>query len=148
MKQNLRVALTSVTLLLCALLSSGTSYGQDRQVTGKVTSTVDGAGIPGVNVQVQGTNTGTVTDADGRYGIDAKSANSVLVFSSIGYIKQEITVGSKTVIDVKLSDDIKSLTEVVVTGYASQRKQDITGAVTVINPKELTAVPSASVTQM
>ncbi|KQS23778.1 TonB-dependent receptor [Dyadobacter sp. Leaf189] len=148
MKQNLRVALTSVTLLLWALLSSGTSYGQDRQVTGKVTSTVDGAGIPGVNVQLQGTNTGTVTDADGRFAIDAKSANSVLVFSSIGYIKQEITVGSKTVIDIKLSDDIKSLTEVVVTGYASQRKQDITGAVTVINPKELTAVPSASVTQM
>ncbi|WP_031529789.1 SusC/RagA family TonB-linked outer membrane protein [Dyadobacter crusticola] len=148
MKQNLRVALTSVTLLLWALLSSGTSYGQDRQVTGKVTSTVDGAGIPGVNVQVQGTNTGTVTDAEGRYAIDAKSPNSILVFSSIGYIKQEITVGSKTVIDVKLADDVKSLTEVVVTGYASQRKQDITGAVTVINPKELTAVPSASVTQM
>ncbi|KAA0989999.1 SusC/RagA family TonB-linked outer membrane protein [Dyadobacter aurulentus] len=148
MKQNLRVFLTSVTLLLWTLLNSSTVYAQDKQVTGKVSSSVDGAGIPGVNVQLQGSNTGTVTDSEGKYAIQVNAANAVLVYSSIGYIKQEITVGSKSVIDVSLADDIKSLTEVVVTGYASQRKQDITGAVTVINPKELTAVPTASVTQM
>ncbi|MCE6992820.1 TonB-dependent receptor [Dyadobacter sp. CY323] len=148
MKQNLRVLLTSVTLFLCALLSVSVTYAQDRQVTGKVSSTADGAGIPGVNVQLRGTNTGTVTDAEGRYSIEAKGADAALVFSSIGYIKQEVVVGAKSVIDISLSDDIKSLTEVVVTGYASQRKQDITGAVSVISPKELTAVPAASVTQM
>ncbi|TLU98283.1 SusC/RagA family TonB-linked outer membrane protein [Dyadobacter luticola] len=148
MKQNLRVFLTSVTVLVWAVLSSATTYAQDKQVTGKVISSVDGAGIPGVNVQVKGTNTGTVTDAEGRYSIEAKGADAALVFSSIGYMKQEVVIGAKSVIDITLSDDVKSLTEVVVTGYASQRKQDITGAVTVISPKELTSVPSASVTQM
>jgi hypothetical protein len=86
-------------------------------------------------VQLRGTNTGTVTDADGRYSIEAKGADAALVFSSIGYIKQEVVIGAKSVIDITLADDVKSLTEVVVTGYASQRKQDITGAVTVISPK-------------
>ena len=147
MKQNLRI-LTWFVILLFSTLESRNILAQEKKITGKVTSAVDGAPIPGVNVQLQGTNTGTVTDVDGRYSIDAGGSGAVLVISSIGYLKQEITVGSRSVIDVSLSDDIKSLTEVVVTGYASQRKQDITGAVTVISPKELTAVPAASVTQM
>ncbi|MHA4737871.1 SusC/RagA family TonB-linked outer membrane protein [Dyadobacter sp. MSC1_007] len=124
------------------------SYAQDHQVKGKVSSSADGSGLPGVNVQLKGTATGTVTDADGIYAIDVKGADAVLVFSSIGLIKKEITVGNQTTINVSLEDDIKNLSEVVVTGYAAQRKKDITGAVTVISPKELTAVPTASVTQM
>jgi TonB-linked SusC/RagA family outer membrane protein len=124
------------------------SYAQDHQVKGKVSSSADGSGLPGVNVQLKGTATGTVTDADGIYAIDVKGADAVLVFSSIGLIKKEVTVGNQTTINVSLEDDIKNLSEVVVTGYAAQRKKDITGAVTVISPKELTAVPTASVTQM
>jgi TonB-linked SusC/RagA family outer membrane protein len=148
MKQNLRILFYCTVLFLLATASSNLAFAQVKRVSGKVSSVSDGAGIPGVNVQLQGTNTGTVTDADGAYSIEINGTNPTLVYSSIGYIKQEISVGTRSVIDVSLSDDIKSLTEVVVTGYAAQRKQDITGAVTVINTKELTAVPAASVTQM
>jgi TonB-linked SusC/RagA family outer membrane protein len=147
MQKNLRVLVWFIIVLMATLPGSDV-FAQDKKVTGKVSSAVDGAGLPGINVQLKGTNTGTVTDADGTYSIQAGSASAVLVYSSIGFIKQEITVGNRSVIDVTLADDVKSLTEVVVTGYATQRKQDITGAVTVISPKELTAVPAASVTQM
>jgi TonB-linked SusC/RagA family outer membrane protein len=135
-------------MIMLFAIAAHLSYAQDHQVKGKVTSSADGTGIPGVNVQLKGTNVGTVTDADGVYAIEAKGSGAILVFSSIGLIKKEIPVGNQTTIDVTMEDDIKNLSEVVVTGYAAQRKKDITGAVTVINPKELTSVPTASVTQM
>jgi outer membrane receptor for ferrienterochelin and colicin len=69
-----------------------------------------------------------------------------LVFKSIGYNSIEVTVESKSVIDVELASDARTLSDVVVTGYATQRKKDITGAVTVVNAEELTATPAASVT--
>lgn len=137
-----------IGLLLLVALGAQESLAQDRKVSGKVTSNTDKTEIPGVNVQVKGSNIGSVTDAEGNYSLEVKSDNAILVFSSIGFLKQEITIGNRTLIDVTLNEDIKSLTEVVVTGYTVQRKADITGAVAVIDAKELTAVPSASVTQM
>jgi TonB-linked SusC/RagA family outer membrane protein len=148
MNKNLLVPFFRGVLIMLLAIMAQISYAQDHQVKGKVSSSADGSGLPGVNVQLKGTATGTVTDADGIYAIDVKGADAVLVFSSIGLIKKEITVGNQTTINVSLEDDIKNLSEVVVTGYAAQRKKDITGAVTVISPKELTAVPTASVTQM
>lgn len=148
MNKNLLVPFFRGVLIMLLAIMAQISYAQDHQVKGKVSSSADGSGLPGVNVQLKGTATGTVTDADGIYAIDVKGADAVLVFSSIGLIKKEVTVGNQTTINVSLEDDIKNLSEVVVTGYAAQRKKDITGAVTVISPKELTAVPTASVTQM
>lgn len=138
----------AAALLLTAIFC-GTAKAQDKTITGGVTSSADGNAIPGVSVTLKGSTTGTVTDSDGKYSINVKAENVTLVFSSIGFIKQEIIVpNAQSVVNLVLVDDVKALTEVVVTGYASQRKQDITGAVTVISPKELTAVPAASVTQM
>jgi TonB-linked SusC/RagA family outer membrane protein len=148
MRQNLRLIAFRLFALAALAVTASIVQAQDRKVTGKVSSAADESGIPGVNVQIRSSASGTVTDADGNYSIEIKSNDAVLVFSSIGFLKKEITVGNQSTIDVSLTDDVKSLTEVVVTGYAAQRKKDITGAVAVINAKELTAVPAASVTQM
>ena len=135
-------------LMVVGLLMTVSFAFAQRKVTGKVSETGSTSGIPGVTVLVKGTSTGTTTDANGSYTIDVPSNTSVLTFSSIGYNPSEEVVGARSEINVVLSLDTKSLSEVVVTGYASQRKKDITGAVTVVNAKELTATPAASVTQM
>lgn len=124
-----------------------TAQAQDRRVTGKVVAAADGQGLPGVNVQVKNTTTGTVTDANGSYTIDVKSGDAVLVFSSIGFAKQEVTVGSQSIINVSLGDDVKSLSEVVVTGYGTQSKRDITGAVASLDAKQLLTTPSTNIGQ-
>jgi TonB-linked SusC/RagA family outer membrane protein len=111
------------------------TYAQERTVTGKVTSQAEGP-LVGVNVVLQGTVTGAMTDVSGGYKIVVPGPNAVLVFSSIGYTTQIITVGNQTVIDVLLVSSISALNEVVVTGYGTQRKKDITGAVSNIKSDE------------
>lgn len=119
--------------LLLIILAVGftSALAQTRTVTGKVTSSDDGSPIPGVNVQVKGTSTGTVTDANGNYSISVGS-NAVLVFSFVGYATQEINVGAQSVIDIALQPDVTALTEVVVVGYGTQEKKEITSAVSSI----------------
>jgi TonB-linked SusC/RagA family outer membrane protein len=137
-----------VVYLLALMLSlSWVAFGQDRKVSGNV-SDAKGQGIPGVSVLVKGTTTGTSTDVNGAFSINVKSNSAELQISSVGYLSKSVVVGNKTSIAVTLDEDISQLNEVIVTGYASQRKKDITGAVAVVSAKELTAVPSASVTQM
>ena len=111
-------------------------------VTGKVTSQEDGGALPGVNVIIKGTSVGTVTDVEGNYKIDVPEKESVLVFSSVGYLKDEVAVGNKTMIDVALLPDIKSLQEIVVVGYGTVKKSDLTGSVSSIKAKELNATPT------
>lgn len=101
---------------LAVFLFSSLVMAQDRTVSGKVTDDT-GAAVPGVNVLVKGTSNGTVTDGDGVYTIGGLNDNSILVFSFIGYISQEVTVGSRTAVDVAMTPDITSLSEVVVIGY-------------------------------
>jgi len=97
-------------------------------VQGTVTSDVDGLGIPGVTVQLKDSNTGTATDVDGGYSITVPSSAATLVFRSIGFKSQEIVVGNQTSIDVILQEDLASLDEVVVVGYGTMRKKDMTSA--------------------
>ncbi|HEU5145291.1 MAG TPA: carboxypeptidase-like regulatory domain-containing protein, partial [Chryseosolibacter sp.] len=111
------------------LLVTSTAWSQSRTVTGKVTSADDGTGIPGVNVVEKGTNNGTVTDVEGNYSINV-SEGATLVFSFVGYSGQEVAVGNQNTIDVALAADITSLDEVVVVGYGTQEKKEITSAVT------------------
>lgn len=108
---------------------------QSITVSGKVTSSLDDSEIPGVNVIIKGTTSGTVTDVNGRYRIDVPSSESVLVFSSIGYEREEIVVGSKSVIDISLVPDITTLSEIVVVGYGEQPKATLTGAIEQIDAK-------------
>ena len=107
-------------------------------VTGKVTSTDDGASLPGVSVLVKGTTTGTTTDTDGAYKLTVPDQNATLVFSFIGYAPQEQVVGSRTSIDVGLQADLTELSEVVVVGYGTVKKNDLTGSVGVIDPEQIT----------
>lgn len=104
-------------------------WAQSRTITGRVTSSDDGTGLPGVNILEKGTSNGAVTDANGSYAIQVSGSNAVLVFSFVGYATSEVTVGSQTKVDVSLSADVTALSEIVVIGYGSVEKKDVTGAV-------------------
>lgn len=112
-------------------------------ITGKITSE-DGE-LPGVNVIVKGTTQGTVTDVEGNYSLDVPDENSILVFSSVGYIQQEVAVGNQTIINISLTTDVTALDEIVVIGYGTQKKSDLTGAISSVSGEDLNTVPSYSV---
>lgn len=118
---------------------------QEVRVSGQVTSAEDGSMLPGVSVQVKGTTSGTQTDASGNYVISVPSSNSVLVFSFVGLVSQEITVGNQTVLDVALASDLRTLSEVVVTGFGSQIKRDLTGNIAQVKGQDIENMPVASV---
>jgi TonB-linked SusC/RagA family outer membrane protein len=100
----------------------------DIEITGKVTDKNDGSGLPGVNVVVKGTSLGTVTDVEGRYSLNAPE-DGILVFSSVGFISEEIAIGSQSIINLELTSDVTSLEEIVVIGYGTVEKRDVTGAI-------------------
>jgi TonB-dependent starch-binding outer membrane protein SusC len=121
---------------LAVLLVFGTlvSFAQ-QTVSGKVTDAEDSSGIPGVNVLEKGTTNGTVTDADGNFRISVGS-NATLVFSFVGYAVQEASVGSQSTINVTMQSDVTSLSEVVVVGYGTQEKKELTSAVTSVKSED------------
>ena len=116
-------------------------------VRGTVTEAGTGGALPGVAILLKGTNQGTTTDAEGRYQIAVPDANAVLVFSYVGYAAQEVTVGERTAVDVQLAADVKSLNEVVVVGYGTQKRSDLTGSVSSVKAEQLTAYPASGVVQ-
>ena len=105
-----------------------------------------GAGLPGVNVLVKGTNNGTQTDANGRYTIDAP-AGATLVFSFVGYASQEVTVGERSTVDLALVPDSKALSDVVVVGYLTQDRQNVTSAVSSLDVREAAKTPAPTLVQ-
>jgi len=118
---------------------------QSRTITGQVTSGDAPGGLPGVNVIIKGTTEGVVTDINGGYEIDVPSDESVLVFSSVGFIAEEILVGNQTVINVLMTPDITALEEIVVVGYGTQRKENLTGAVSTVSSEMLDARPITNI---
>ncbi|MCE6988315.1 TonB-dependent receptor [Dyadobacter sp. CY323] len=130
-------------LYMLVFLSVGTTVlAQEINVTGKVTSSTDNSALPGASVLIKGTTTGVPTDAEGNYAIRVPSAQSVLVFSMIGMNPQEVTVGTQTVVNVAMQEDVRSLEEFVVVGYGTQRKLDVTGSVVQIKGEEISKQPS------
>lgn len=121
--------------VILSLLASISLLAQERVVSGKVTDASDGNPIPGANVVVKGTTSGTVTDIDGNYSISV-SDETTLIFSFIGYASTEIPVGNRSTLDVSLELDIQSLSEVVVVGYGQQEKGDVTGVVAAVDADE------------
>ncbi len=107
------------------------------KVTGTLTDAETGIALIGATVQVKGTTTGTSTDLDGTYSIEAPDGNAILVFSYIGYVNQEVVVGNQSTINVSLVPDVQSLNEVVVVGYGAVRKTDLTGAVDQLQSKDI-----------
>ncbi|KAA0992659.1 SusC/RagA family TonB-linked outer membrane protein [Dyadobacter aurulentus] len=119
----------------------------DRQIKGKVTDGDTPDGLPGVNVIIKGTQTGTVTDAGGNYSLDIPDGGAILVFSYVGYITQEQETGTRSTIDIALKADNKSLNEVVVVGYGTQKKVNLTGAVDQVGQEVLRNRPITNVAQ-
>ena len=135
MKKNL---LFLLGLMLCSTLA-----WSQKNVTGKVTGD-DGSPLPGVNVRLKNSQTGVSTDAKGFYSIKT-STQDILLFSSVGYVSQEVKVGNRTEINLAMASGTSSLDEVVVIGYGTQRKASLTGAVSSVTSKDLLAVPVTSI---
>ena len=134
-----KLLLTS--LIFCILGFS--AFGQQKTVTGTITDKSDGLPVIGATVLVQGTSVGTATDLNGKYTISAEPG-SILVFRFVGMKTQEITVGDRNVIDVTLELDDVGLDEVIVVGYGSAIKRELTGAITKVETKGIAEVPVAS----
>jgi TonB-linked SusC/RagA family outer membrane protein len=139
---NQRATIRHLWLSICCLFLAAVSFAQ-RTVTGRVTDPSN-SGVSGATVSVKGTTTATVTGANGDFSIAVPNNNATLVITSVGFEAQEIPVGSQTTVPVSLRTTAGSLNEVVVTGYSTQRKKDIIGAVSVINTEQLTSQPSAN----
>ncbi len=117
-----------------------------QMISGRVVDEKNDA-LVGVSILVKGTQKGTSTDVNGNYKLDA-DRNSTLVFSYVGYLKKEILVGNQTIINFSLESDSKALSEIVIVGYGTQRKQDITSAVSVINMKDIGEQPANNLNQI
>lgn len=138
-----------------ALYSSGnaTAYNllltdlQTTEVRGRVTGE-QGEGIPGATIVVKGTTVGTATDVNGNFSLNVPAGGSTLIVSFIGYKTQEIQINNRSTINVSLATDARALQEVVVTGYATQEKKDLTGAVAVVDVSQMTKQPEAQVASM
>lgn len=128
-----------VGALVFLLFLSGPILAQNVQVTGTITDE-NGMPIPGAAVLIKGTSNGTAADIDGKYTISA-SADQTLQFSFIGYKTTEVLVGNQTTIDVALTPDVSDLEEVVVVGYGSVKKSQLTGAISSVSSKEITDQP-------
>lgn len=122
----------------------------EREINGRVTEESNGEGIPGVTVIVKGTTTGTVTDIDGYFSLTVADDNpGTLVFSFIGYDAQEVEIGNQSTINITLAESMTGLDEVVVVGYGTKKKSNLTGAVDDLNfSKEIGERPVANITNM
>lgn len=109
---------------------------QTNNIKGKVTDATTGEPLPGVNVVIDGTSTGVVTDINGNYQIEIPNENSILIFSYVGYLSESMSVGGKTVIDVQLVLDLKQIEELIVIGYGTQKREEVTTAITKIKSED------------
>ena len=120
----------------------------EKTITGRVTDLSTDETLPGVNIVAKGTTVGTVTDIDGNYRLTVADEVETLVFSSVGYLKEEIAIGNQTVINLAMSPDIQSLSEVVVVGYGAVKKKDLTGSVSSIETSDIVeSIPTPSLDQ-
>ena len=132
-------------MLMSALVSQ--AWAQERTVTGTVTSAEEGEGLPGVNVIVAGTTTGTTTDIDGNYRVTVPEGATTLQFSFIGYVTEEVAIGNQSVVDLTLTSDTRQLSEVVVVGYSTATKESFTGTATVVSGERLENKSTSNVSQ-
>lgn len=120
----------------------------ERKLTGRVTDATSGQGLPGVNIVVKGTNRGTQTTADGNYDLTVPNDATTIVYSFIGYVSREMPIRNQSVLNVALTADIQSLQEVVVTGYSTQSKRNVTGAVSTLSAGVVAQTPVTDLTSV
>jgi len=130
--------LLSLALVLVAVISL---KAQSRTVTGTVTSEEEPQGIPGVNVSVRGTMVGTITDIDGSYSLTVPEGSDVLVYSFVGFLTQEKTIGNQNQLDVFLEPDVKTLGEVVVVGYGTQSSKLSLQSISTLDNSQIERMP-------
>lgn len=135
MKQKL------LALLFMAMLAFTATYAQNKTVSGKVVGAEDGLPLPGVSVKVKGTNVGSQTGVDGTFTLNVPADAKTLVFTYIGYTTLDVAIGNKTRFDVRLSEDAKQLSEVIITGYGTLTKKEVTGAITTVRGKDIESLP-------
>ena len=140
-KNRSQVLVIGIVIYLCCPGACFAQAGDRQQVSGRVISSGNGEALPGVNVMMKGSTTGTVTDVSGNYRIEVSGNNPVLVFSFIGFQQQEIPVNRQTMIDVRLETDVQSLEQVVVIGYGSQKSTRVTGAIASLKSTDLEERP-------
>lgn len=131
-------------LILCLVLMNGTLYSQNNTVKGVVTDASNNDPLPGVNIIIKGTQNGVVTDMDGKYQITVSSSDAVLQFSSIGYMNEETAIAGRSTIDMTLSPDVASIDEVVVIGYGTAKRKDLTGSIATMSGEKLEKIPIAN----
>lgn len=119
------------------------SEKQESVISGNVTDGTNGEPLPGVNVTIKGTDRGSITDIEGKFSIQA-SSEDILVFSFIGYLTQEVTVGTNNSVEIALVTEITELDEVVVVGYGTMKRSDVTGSVVSVRDEDLTALPTSN----
>jgi len=136
-----------LSFMLMFAFTFSDSWAQERTVSGKVTSVEDGSTLPGVNVVLKGTTTGTVTDIDGNYKLTVPSDAGTLVFSFIGLATEEVQIGTRSVIDLQMAPDVQQLSEVVVTGYKSYTKEKSNISAVTVNADKIQSRPNPSVIQ-
>ncbi|MFA5816339.1 MAG: TonB-dependent receptor [Bacteroidales bacterium] len=137
-----RINLKIIILLILILTGNSFVIAQNRVVTGKVTGSDTGETLPTATVAVKGTTRGVITDMNGNYQIEILPGDAILKFSFVGYEPQEVEIGNKTVINVALQVKRSTLEEVVVIGYGTVRKSDLTGAVSSVKSKDLVKITS------
>lgn len=120
----------------------------NAQITGAVTNSLNGEPLIGANVIVKGTSTGSTVDVNGKYSINAPASATTLIFSYVGFIKQEVTIGNRKVINVQLKEDFSTLDEVVVIAYGTVKKSDITGSVSSLREKDFNKGVNNSIDQL
>ena len=118
---------------------------QQTKITGTITDE-NGSPFPGVNVQVEGTTIGTISDVNGKYSLDVPDTNAVLVFTFVGYSTQRVSLGGRTTIDINMTPDIMNLDEVVVIGYGTARRATITGSVATVAGDKLAVAKTTNFT--
>src|SRR5690606_19944999 len=131
-------------ILWMTMACTGIVNAQAIRITGSVKDTT--GILPGVTVQIKGTSNGTQTDENGNYVIDVPTTSSILVYSMVGYVSQEISVNQLTKIDVVMEADPSALDEVVVVGFGQQKRSDMVGSVTSVSASELKKNPSSNLT--
>jgi len=139
-----KVLLSICLMLIAVFVSAHAVLAQGRTVSGTVTE-AGGEGLPGVNIMIKGTGSGTVTDVNGKYSVEVSSENDVLVFSFVGYLTQEMTVGNQRIINVELPVSQAALDEIVVIGYGTRKKSSVTSSVTRLENRGLEQIPDSRV---
>jgi len=119
------------------LLCLGNVFSQDRTITGTLKDAGENTPLIGATIQIKGTTLGTVTDIDGNFELSVPTEAETIVFSYVGYLSQETGIGDKTVFDILLTEDIQQLDEVVVIGYGTQKKTDLTGSIATVSGADL-----------